>query len=121
MEGKLFTPNPERTFMKKVVFKLPTESGVETTATLPVTYRSLPRSELRTMQEECTDEDMYDRVVVGVDGVGDGEGNKLPPAEAKKLMVEESAFVFEACMAYQDAMLGGNLKPKTSRRQRAAG
>lgn len=120
-EGKLFTPNPERTFTKKVTFKLPTESGNETVVTVPVTFKSLPKSELKQMQEDLDDDSVYEKVVTGVDGVGDGEGGKLDPAKAKVAMAEESSFVYEALVEYYNVMMGGNLKAKTSKKRRSTG
>ncbi len=121
MEDQLYTPNPTRTFVKKVTFKVPTETGAETVRSLPVTFQSMKKSDLRALQDEGDDDMVFEAAVIGVDGVGDGHGNKLDLKEGKKVMAQESAFVFEAVVEYQDAMLGGNLKPKTSRKRRGTG
>lgn len=120
-EGKLFTPNPARTFTRKVTFKVPTESGADSQATLKTTFRSMPKDELTEMQRTFEDDYVYQNVVVGVEGVGDGSGGALEPAKATNVMAQESSFVYEAVVEYYNAMLGGNLKPKTSKGRRATG
>lgn len=117
----MFKPNPKRTFQKPVSFKVPNASGTFQNVTVPVDFISIPRSELRTLQEEASDDEVYERVVEGVHEIGNDEGTARPPAEAKAVMAEESAFVYAAMMAYYDVMMGGNLNGKPSRRQRVTG
>ena len=117
----MFTPNPDRTFTKKVTFNVPSESGAFQQFTLPVKFKALPKDQLRTLQEEADDETAFERVVIGVEDVGDADGNKLEPAAAKAAMAQEPSFVYEATLTYYDAMLGGNLKAKTSARRRGTG
>lgn len=117
----MFKPNPKRTFQKQVSFNVPAESGAFQQVNLPVDFISIPRSELQQLQEEGDDTLAYERVVAGVHEVGGDDGQALPPAEAKKAMIEESAFVFQAVLTYYDMVLGGNLKGKPSRGRRATG
>ena len=122
MEGqKLFTPNAERTFSRKVTFKIPTDSGADTVATLKTRFRSKSQDELENLQEELTDSGMYNEVVVGVEGVGDGNGEELDHVKAKDVMAGEPSFVFEAMMEFYDAVKGGNFKAKTSKKRRGTG
>ncbi|MFW6339509.1 MAG: hypothetical protein ACOC0Q_01430 [Wenzhouxiangella sp.] len=117
----MFKPNPKRTFQKAVSFNVPGESGAFQQVQLPVDFISIPRSELRTLQEEATDDEVYERVVAGVHEVGGENGQALSPPDGKNAMAEESAFVYQAMLTYYDVMLGGNLKGKTSRRRGATG
>lgn len=115
----MFQPNPDRTFKKRVTFNVPTENGTFTQVTLETEFKSLPRGELIAMQQDCNDDEAFDRVVVGVAGVG-SEGTELPPKEAKQAMAAENAFVYEALMTYYQAMQG-NSGPKTSRKRLGTG
>ena len=117
----MFTPNPERSFTKKVTFNVPTDQGGFQQHTLAVEYRSLPKDQLAELQDQQDDDATYAQAVIGVEGVGDADGNAIKPKDAKAAMAQESSFVYEAVLTYYDAMLGGNLKGKTSKRRRAAG
>lgn len=117
----MFTPNPDRTFSKQVSFNVPTESGRFQSVSLKVDYKGIDREALRDLQENHDDDDVYDRCVTGVHGVGNEGGQELSPADGKQAMKAEPAFVFQALMTLYDSVLGGNLKGKSSRRQRATG
>jgi len=115
----MFEIDKDRKFKKRVSFNHPTESGTDKQVTLEVEFKRLKRSELIAMQQDCEDSEAYERVVVGVHGVGSA-GQELPPAEAKEVMAEENAFVFQALMTYYTAMQG-NSGPKTSRKRLGTG
>jgi len=115
----MFNIDEGRTFKKRVVFNHPTESGVDKQVTLETEFKSLQRSELIAMQQDCDDSEAYERVVTGVHGVVQG-GDDMPPAEAKTAMGEVNAFVFQALMTYYQAMQG-NSGPKTSRKRLGTG
>ena len=130
MEGKIFTPNPERTFMRKVTFRVPNARGSFDEATVRCDFKALPSEEVRQMRADAADagkrfedRDMLEQVLNGVHGVGkpDGSGDALDPPDAVGPMLEEPSFVYEAAIDYYDAVLGGNLKPKTSPRRRGTG
>lgn len=117
----MFKPNPERTFSKKVTFNVPSDSGAFQQYTLKVTFKALPKDQLTRLQEEVGDEEAYMRVVTGVEGVGYDDDNALDAEKAKEAMAQETSFVYEAMLTYYDAMLGGNLKAKTSGKRRGIG
>jgi len=130
MEGKMFTPNPDRTFQRKVTFQVPNERGTFDSATLRCDFRAMPADQVRKMREDAADEgerfedrDMLAHALVGVHGVGkpDGSGEPLDPEDAVEPMLDEASFVYEASLEYYNAVLGGNLKPKTSGKQPATG
>jgi hypothetical protein len=66
---------------------------------------------------------MYQEVVVGVEGVGDGSGSNeaVEPARGKELMAQEPSFIYEAMLTFYDAIMGGNFKTKTSKKRRGTG
>ncbi|MFW6340648.1 MAG: hypothetical protein ACOC0Q_07250 [Wenzhouxiangella sp.] len=120
MEG-LFKIDTQMTFTRKVTFNVPGAEGGFTQHSLQTTFKHSPKDEVDEMQQELSDTEAYGRAVIGVKGVAGADGAELPPAEGAAAMANLSSFVFEAMYTYYDAVLGGNLKKKTSARRRSTG
>jgi hypothetical protein len=119
MEG-LFKEDAEQTFTRKVTFNLPTDGGFSQHS-LQTTFRTFSKEEVDEMQMEMDDTEAYGKAVAGVKGVAGSDDTELPPDQGARRMAKFPSFVYEAMYAYYDAVLGGNLKKKTSRRRRGTG
>lgn len=124
----VFTPNPDRTFVRNVTFRVPNQSAAFSEVKVRCTFKTLPGDEAQALRDRATDagdlfddKDMLRIVLKGIDNIGDGQGGVLDPADAVEPMLAEKSFVYEAAMEYYDAVIGGNLRPKTSKGRRGIG
>lgn len=128
-QEQVFVPVETRTFSKDVHFRIPTKSGDFRDVKLKCDFESRSRDEVEEMRERAEengdsfdDEDMLRLVLKGAHGVGNAKGELLdPPDGAEEMIKKEPSFRYEAAMTYYDAVLGGNLKAKTSNKRRRRG
>jgi hypothetical protein len=109
----MYKINQARTFVRDVTIIFPGQDGKDTKGTIKATFNYLTNTEY----DEAValpDVDCFRKVVAGISGIGDANGQELPPDQALEQAANDPCLVSATLAEYVDCMKNKNFRrPRT--------